>query len=142
MGVRSPKPFIENNHSAIFTVLPFFLGLCPKIGVAVGGWGPESQINTWNLVRKISHFFKKTKFSKQPKKQNKPNFTSHLVESQTYAVGGWGPMFGTKSQKPSLIELRFHQSNYFGNCQTLASTIWSFSLTMSSSIKLISKAQM
>ena len=27
------------------------------------------------------------------------NFTSHLVESQTCAVGGWGPMFGTKSQK-------------------------------------------
>ena len=24
---------------------------------------------------------------------------SHLVESQTCAVGGWGPMFGTKSQK-------------------------------------------
>ena len=38
------------------------------------GGGPESQINTWNLVRKISHFFKKTKCSKQPKKQNKPNF--------------------------------------------------------------------
>ena len=36
-------------------------------------------------------------------------FAFHLVESQTCAVGGWGPMFGTKSQKkrffltPSLI---------------------------------------
>ena len=31
-------------------------------------------------------------------------FTFHLVESQTCAVGGWGPMFGTKSQKrPSLF---------------------------------------
>ena len=28
----------------------------------------------WNLVRKISHFFKKIKCSKQPKKQNKLNF--------------------------------------------------------------------
>ena len=28
----------------------------------------------WNFVRKISHFFKKIKCSKQPKKQNKVNF--------------------------------------------------------------------
>ena len=38
------------------------------------GGGPESQTNTWNFVRKFSHFFKKIKCSKQPKKQNKLNF--------------------------------------------------------------------
>ena len=72
--------------------------------------GPESQTNTWNFVQKISHFFKKMKCSKQPNKQNKLNFYFSLrVESQTCAVGGWGPMFGTKYQKkgsfftPSLI---------------------------------------
>ena len=62
------------------------------------GGGPESQINTWNFVRKTAHFLKKIKCSKQPKKQNKLTFIFHLVESQTRAVGGWGPMFGTKSQ--------------------------------------------
>ena len=62
--------------------------------------GPESQTNTWNFVQKISHFFKKMKCSKQPNKQNKLNFYFSLrVEYQTCAVGGWGPMFGTKSQK-------------------------------------------
>ena len=69
------------------------------------GGGPESQTNTWNFVRKIAHFFKKIKCS--PKSKTNP--TLHLVESQTCAVGGWSPMFGTKSQKgcffftPSLI---------------------------------------
>ena len=39
------------------------------------------------------------KCSKQPKKQNKPNF----YFSQMCAVGGWGPMFGTKSQKKTFF---------------------------------------
>ena len=53
------------------------------------GGGPESQINTWNFVRKIAHFFKKKiKCSKQPKKQNKPNF--HFSLSGVANVrGGW-----------------------------------------------------
>ena len=52
------------------------------------GGGPESQINTWNFVRKTSHFFKKTKCPKQPKKQNKPNF--HFSLSGVPNVhGGW-----------------------------------------------------
>ena len=54
------------------------------------GGGPESQINTWNLVRKISHFFKKTKCSKQPKKQNKPNFYFSLSGVANVRGGcGW-----------------------------------------------------
>ena len=63
------------------------------------GGGPESQINTWNFVRKTAHFLKKIKCSKQPKSKKNLTFIFHLVESQTRAVGGWGPMFGTKSQK-------------------------------------------
>ena len=51
------------------------------------GGGPESQINIWNFVRKIAHFFKK-KCSKQPKKQNKLNF--HFSLSGVPNVrGGW-----------------------------------------------------
>ena len=84
----------------------------------VGG-GPESQTNTWNFVRKIAHFFKQTKCSKQPKKQNKPNF----YFPQTCAMGGWGTMFGTKSQKktffftPSLsivLNFAFCCEHYYG----------------------------
>lgn len=43
----------------------------------------------------------------------------HLVESQTCAVGGWGPMFGTKSQistvffTPSLKEIEQCSLNTF-----------------------------
>ena len=52
------------------------------------GGGPESQMNTWNFVRKIAHFFKKIKCSKQPKKQNKLNF--HFSLSGVPNVrGGW-----------------------------------------------------
>ena len=53
------------------------------------GGGPKSQINTWNFVRKTSHFFKKKpKYPKQPKKQNKPNF--HFSLSVVPNVrGGW-----------------------------------------------------
>ena len=52
------------------------------------GGGPESQTNTWNLVRKTSHFFKKTKFSKQPKKQNKLDFYFSL-SGVPNVRGGW-----------------------------------------------------
>ena len=85
MGVQSPKLFSENNHSVIFTAN---IQKCPKTCNTWVGGGPESQTNTWNFVRKISHFFKKIKCSKQPKKQNKPNF--HLSLSGVPNVrGGW-----------------------------------------------------
>ena len=52
------------------------------------GGGPESQINTRNFVQKISHFFKKIKCSKQPKKQNKLNFYFSL-SGVPKVRGGW-----------------------------------------------------
>ena len=52
------------------------------------GGGPESQINTWNFVRKTAHFLKKIKCSKQPKKQNKLNFYLSL-SGVPNACGGW-----------------------------------------------------
>ena len=52
------------------------------------GGGPESQINTWNFVRKTAHFLKKIKCSKQPKKQNKLNFYLSL-SGVLNARGGW-----------------------------------------------------
>ena len=52
------------------------------------GGGPESQINTWNFVRKTAHFLKKIKCSKQPKKQNKLNFYLSL-SGVPNARGGW-----------------------------------------------------
>ena len=42
----------------------------------------------WNFVRKISHFFKKIKCSKQPKKQNKLNFYFSL-SGVPNVRGGW-----------------------------------------------------
>ena len=42
----------------------------------------------WNFVRKISHFFKKIKCSKQPKKQNKLNFYFSL-SGVPNVPGGW-----------------------------------------------------
>ena len=73
MGVQSPKLFSKNNHSVIFTANPFFLGLCPKIGVAVGGWGSRilnkymelvlnvrggwAGSNVWDKVPKKTIFF-------------------------------------------------------------------------------------
>ena len=39
-----------------------------------------------------------------PKSKINLTFIFHLVESQTRGVGGWGPMFGTKSQiKPVFL---------------------------------------
>ena len=52
------------------------------------GGGPESQINTWNFVRKTAHFLKKIKCSKQPKKQNKLNFYFSL-SGVPNVRGGW-----------------------------------------------------
>ena len=52
-----------------------FLGLSPKIGVAVGGWGPRVLNKYMELCPKNFSFFqKKIKCSKQPQKQNKLNF--------------------------------------------------------------------
>ena len=104
VGVQSPKPFSENNHSAIFTVLPFFLGLCPKIGVAVGGWGsrvPNKYMEP--CPKNLTFFSKKQNALNSLKNKTNLTFTSHLVESQTWAVGGRGSMFGTKSQKKTFF---------------------------------------
>ena len=46
------------------------------------------EINTWNFVLKISHFFKKIKCPKQPKKQNKLNFYFSL-SGVPNVRGGW-----------------------------------------------------
>ena len=67
--------------------IQFFLALCPKIGVAVGGWGSGVLNKYMEFCPKNFSFFQKNKCSKQPKKQNKLNFYFHLVESQTCA--GW-----------------------------------------------------
>ena len=69
---------------------------------AICGWvGVQSPKQIHGILfKKFLIFSNKIKCSKQPKKQNNPNFhLLLLVESQTCAVGGWGPMFGTKSQK-------------------------------------------
>ena len=90
VGVQSPKLFSENNHLVILTANPLFLGLCPKIGVAVGGWGSRVPNKYMEFCPKnISLFQKnKTKCPKQPKKQNKPTF--HFSLSGVPNVrGGW-----------------------------------------------------
>ena len=89
MGGQSPKLFSENNHLVILTANPLFLGLCPKIGVAVGGWGSRVPNKYMEFCPKNCSFFqKKIKCSKQPKKQNKPNF--HFSLSGVANVrGGW-----------------------------------------------------
>ena len=89
MQVQSPKLFSENNHSVIFIANPFFLGLSPKIGVAVGEWGSRVLNKYMEFCPKNCSFFqKKIKCSKQPKKQNKPNF--HFSLSGVANVrGGW-----------------------------------------------------
>ena len=109
MGVQSPKLFSENNHSVIFTAN---IQKCPKTCNTWVGGGPESQTNTWNFVRKISHFFKKIKCSKQPKKQNKPNFhlsLSGVPNVRWWWVGSdvWDKVFFLT---PSLIAVYLHIS--------------------------------
>ena len=47
----------------------------------------------------LSLFQKKQNALNSPKSKINLTSTFHLVESQTCAVGGWGPTFGTKSQK-------------------------------------------
>ena len=51
------------------------------------------------FVRKILIFSKNKMLLTAQKIKVSSIFTFHSVESQTYAVGGWGTMFGTKSQK-------------------------------------------
>ena len=63
------------------------------------GGGPESQTNTWNFVQKNSHFFKKIKCSKQPKKQNKLNFYFSLSGVPKVRVGWVGSDVWDKVQK-------------------------------------------
>ena len=62
VGVQSPNLFSENNHSVILTANPLFLGLCPRRGLAVGGWGsrvPNKYIEF--CPKNLSLFQKKNK---------------------------------------------------------------------------------
>ena len=59
VGVQSPNLFSENNHSVILTANPLFLGLCPKIGVAVGGWGSRVPNKYMEFCPKNFSFFQK-----------------------------------------------------------------------------------
>ena len=67
---------------------PSFLGLCPKIGVAVGGWGSRVPNKYMEFCPKNFSFFQKIKCSKQPKKQNKLNFYFSL-SGVPNVRGGW-----------------------------------------------------
>ena len=58
-GLQSPKLFSENNHSVILTASPLFLDLCPKIGVAVGGWGSRVPNKYMEFCPKNFSFFQK-----------------------------------------------------------------------------------
>ena len=76
----------KQHHQYLQKYIPkkiVFLGLCPKlcvglrpkIGVAVGGWGSRVPNKYMEFCPKNCSFFqKKIKCSKQPKKQNKLNF--------------------------------------------------------------------
>ena len=66
------------------------------------GGGPESQTNTWNFVR-FSHFFKKIKCSKEPKKQNKLNFYFSLSGVPNVRVGWVGSDVWDKVAKKTLF---------------------------------------
>ena len=65
----------------------------------MGGWGSRVPNKYMEFCPKNCSFFQKTKCSKQPKKQNKLNFSFSLSGVPNLRGGGWGPMFGTKSQK-------------------------------------------
>ena len=73
----------------------------------MGGWGskvPNKYMefcpkNFSFFLKKILIFSKKLNALNSLKNKINLAFIFHLVESQTCAVGGWGPMFGTKSQK-------------------------------------------
>ena len=67
--------------------------------MAVGGWGSRVPNKYIEPCPKNLSFFQKKNALNSLKSKTNLTFTSHLVESQTCAVGGWGPMFGTKSQK-------------------------------------------
>ena len=64
-GSKVPK-LSENNHSVKKNTL--FLGLCPKIGVAVGGWGSKVPNKYVEFLSEKFSFFQKIKCSEQPKK--------------------------------------------------------------------------
>ena len=102
VGVQSPKLFSENNQNK-----KKHLGLCPKIGVAVGGWGSRVPNKYIEFCPKNLSLFQKKKQNNLNSPKSKINLTStfHLVESQACAVGGWGPTFGTKSPKKGVLFL-------------------------------------
>ena len=66
------------------------------------------------LSKNFLMFSKKQNAPNRPKSKINPTFIFHLVESQTCAVGGWGPMFGTKSQiNPFFFDIFPQMSNSF-----------------------------
>ena len=75
-----------------------FFGLYPKLWV---GGGPKSIHGI--LSEKLLIFSKKQNAPNSLKSKTNLTFISHLVESQTWAVGGRGSMFGTKSQKKTFF---------------------------------------
>ena len=93
--------FLVKTTIQLFLLQTRFLGLCPKIGVAVGGWGSRVPNKYMEFCPKNISFFQQKKNKNalnSPKSKINLTFISHLVEFQTCAVGGWGPMFGTKSR--------------------------------------------
>ena len=63
------------------------------------------------LSKKFLIFSKKLNALNSLKSKINLTFIFHLVESQTCAVGGWGPMFGTKSQKNTFFFDTFPKDN-------------------------------
>ena len=66
-----------------------------------GGWVEVQSLKQIHgiLSEKLLIFSKKQNAPNSLKSKTNLTFIFHLVESQTCAVGGWGLMFGTKSQK-------------------------------------------
>ena len=100
-GSKVPK-LSENNHSVkkkhvIFRTLSQNRGGCGWVG-----FQSPKQIRGI-FVRKILIFSKNKMLWTAQKIKVSSIFTFHSVESQTYAVGGWGTMFGTKSQKKTFF---------------------------------------
>ena len=83
-GSKVPKFLVKITIQLFY----LFLGLCPKIGVAVDEWGSRVPNKYMELCPKNFSFLKKIKCSKQPKKQNKPNFYFSL-SGVPNVRGGW-----------------------------------------------------
>ena len=101
----------------------------PKQGWRWVGGGPESQINTWNFVRKTAHFLKKIKCSKQPKKRNKLNFYLSLSGVPNARSGWVGSDVWDNVPKKRLF---FYNFPYYHHHNISSSSAVSLSATSSS----------